>query len=81
MAAPIPYLRLRAPLVLFIPVCALMGLSSLLPLFSDLGIFTCFILYASIYGIGPFVYSWTLDLWVSLESIPRIPYDVIHCMR
>ena len=55
MAAPfgsaIHYLRLLPPLAWFIPLCALMGHSCLHLAFLDSGIFTCFILYASIYGI------------------------------
>ncbi len=55
MAAPfgsaIHYLRLLPPLVWFIPLCALMGLSCLHQPFLGLSIFTCSILYASIYGI------------------------------
>ena len=63
MAAPIGsaicYLRLSPPLAWFIPLCALMGLSCLHLAFLDSGIFTCFILYASIYGI---------DIWYTMDS-------------
>ena len=48
----------------------------------DSGIFTCFILYASIYGIGPFVYSWTLDyeyLWSRYSAYRLTVYTV--CAR
>ena len=63
MAAPIGsaihYLRVSPPLAWFIPLCALMGLSCLHLAFLDSGIFTCFILYASIYGI---------DTWYTMDS-------------
>ena len=82
MAAPLPYLRLLSPLAWFIPLSALMGLSCLHLVFLDSGIFTCFILYASIYGIGPFVCSWALDyeyLWSRYSAYRLTVYTV--CAR